>query len=32
MTEKMKDYLTVAMVFSLGAGLIDLVKMIIECL
>ena len=33
MTNKlMKDFFTVGMVFSLGAGLIDLVKLIIECM
>lgn len=33
MTEKnMKDLFTVGMVFSLGAGLIDLIRLVIECL
>ena len=33
MTEKnMKDLFIVGMVFSLGAGLIDLIRLVIECL
>ena len=33
MTNKlMKEYFTVGLIFSLGAGLIDLVKLIIECM
>ena len=33
MTNKlMKDYFTVGLIFSIGAGLVDLVKLIIECM
>lgn len=30
--EQMKVYFTVAMVFTLAAGLIDLVRLVIECM